>query len=47
MPKDVVKPKMSDDYQWDTIEAYRLNKTIIDSYLQDLFGYYDYFTQVR
>lgn len=38
---------MSDDYQWDTIEAYRLNKDIIDGYLQDPFGYYDYFTQVR
>jgi hypothetical protein len=39
--------KMADEYQWDTIEAYRFTKDIIDNYLQGLFGYYDYFTEVR
>jgi len=39
---------MSDEeYQWDTIEAYRLNKEIIDKFLQETFGYFDYYTEVR
>jgi hypothetical protein len=37
----------NDEYQWDTVEAYRLNKDIIDGFLQRTFGYYDYFTEVR
>lgn len=43
-----VESKTADeDYQWDTIEAYRLNKDIIDGFLVKTFGYCEYFTQVR
>jgi hypothetical protein len=38
---------MTEGYQYDTIEAYRFTKGIIDGYLQELFGNYEYFTEVR
>jgi hypothetical protein len=31
---------------WDSIPAYNLTKEIVDSYLQGLFGYYDFYTTV-
>jgi hypothetical protein len=31
---------------WDTIPAYRLRKDTVDSFLQGLFGYYNFYTQV-
>jgi hypothetical protein len=31
---------------WDTIPAYRLSKETVDSFLQGLFGYYNFYTQV-
>ena len=37
----------NDEYQWDTIESYRLNKDIINKFLQKTFGYCEYFTEVR
>jgi hypothetical protein len=32
---------------WDTIPAYRLSKETVDSFLQGLFGYYNFYTQVH
>lgn len=31
---------------WDTIPAYRLRKDTVDSFLQGLFGYYNFYTQL-
>jgi hypothetical protein len=31
---------------WDSIPAYRLTKETVDSFLKELFGYYNFYTQV-
>jgi hypothetical protein len=31
---------------WDTIPAYRLSKETVNSFLEGLFGYYNFYTQV-
>jgi hypothetical protein len=31
---------------WDTIPAYRLTNEVVNEYLQELFGFYDFFTRV-
>ncbi|KAN0092430.1 hypothetical protein V8E51_018277 [Hyaloscypha variabilis] len=33
-------------YCWDSVSAYRLSKGAVDSYLQDLFGFYNFFIRV-
>ena len=34
------------DYQWDRVPLYRLNYTIVNKFLTELFGNYDFYTQV-
>jgi hypothetical protein len=34
-------------YQWDSIPSYRLQYTIVNKFLMELFGNYDFYTQVN
>jgi hypothetical protein len=34
-------------YQWDSVPSYRLHYTTVNQFLMELFGNYDFYTQVR
>jgi len=36
-----------DNAVWDSVPAYHLTKEIVNAYLQDIFGYWDFSTEVR
>jgi hypothetical protein len=34
-------------YQWDSVPSYRLQYAVVNQFLMELFGNYDFYTQVK